>query len=84
MNSLALMSDLNFPDSVQDAPPTTRLVYLSLDRADCALTARELSRRTSSSKRSVQESICRLQDKDLVAESPNISDGRSPRYHLVR
>ena len=78
------MRELTFPDPVQDAPPTTRLVYISLAGADRPLTAHELALRTASSKRSVQESISRMQDMGVVTEAPNTSDGRSPRYKLDR
>lgn len=66
-----------------DMPPSAKLVYYVLDRAEDPLSSNEIAGRTLLSKRTARYALNELQEIDVVRERPEIMDARKRRYELT-
>ncbi|GGM64415.1 DNA-binding MarR family transcriptional regulator [Halarchaeum rubridurum] len=67
---------------VEDLPPASKLVYLTLEDAAPA-TQRELAEATMLPRRTIRDALRRLRDVDVVEARPNPRDGRMRLYDVV-
>lgn len=66
-----------------DMPPSAKLVYYVLDRAENPLSSNDIAERTLLSKRTARYALNELQAIDVVRERPEIMDARKRRYELT-
>lgn len=74
------MTTLQFPDSVKQTGPSTRLVYAAIDTHG-PLTLDEIVSQTGVAKRTVKGALSTLRDQNLATAKRHPDDGRSRLYH---
>lgn len=70
------------PASLDDLPPSAKLVYVAL-AVDGPTTASDIQRRTRLPKRTVHGALDELDQVDAIATSPNYPDTRSTVYRII-
>lgn len=68
---------------LDNVPPSTRLVAITLDLADEPVTTADLEERTCLSRSTVYRALERLRDEDLLKEEIDTSDARRRVYDLA-
>lgn len=73
-----MMSEMT---TIDDAPPSAKLVYKVLEY-NGALTQKEIVERSMLSQRTVRDALTRLQELEIVSERVYIPDARQNLYEL--
>jgi len=76
------IDDYEIPDSLDDAPPSAKLVFVVLRNADETLAQHEIADRTKLDARQVRTALVILDEHGLVSERPNMTDLREKYYSL--
>lgn len=66
-----------------DLPPSSKLVYYVL-RQNGPLAQKDISKRSSLSRRTTREAIYRLRENDIIVEKINLQDAREKQYNLKK
>lgn len=67
---------------VGELPPSSKLVFKTLEYADGPLTQAQLVEQTRLAPRTVRYGINRLEDRDVVSHRVNVADARQYLYQL--
>jgi DNA-binding MarR family transcriptional regulator len=70
-------------EQLLEMPPSAKLVYYVLDRADDPLSSTDIAERTLLPKRTARNALNELQTIDVVRMRPALMDARKWRYELV-
>ena len=71
------------PDTLQDAPPSVKLVWVVLDEADEALNQSQIEDRTQLPNPTVRSALYELELTDHVDHHPDPADARRREYYLL-
>lgn len=77
------MTSTSLPDDIQDAPPTTKLVYHALAATDEPATAKQLHRKCGISVASAHRAVNNLVDADVATEVHKLQDAPRTYYSVV-